>query len=103
MLYVCWRCRENRRYGMDTLSKNELRTLLEKQKGACVSFFLPTRRAGVECQQDELRLRHQIRDAENRLLLENLRSAEVEILLEPLNRLLEDGDFWMHSVDGLAI
>jgi hypothetical protein len=88
---------------MDTLSKNEFRTLLEKQKGACVSFFLPTRRAEVESQQDELRLRHQIRDAENRLLLENLRSTQVEMLLEPLTSLLEDGDFWMHSVDGLAI
>ena len=88
---------------MDTLSKHELRTLLEKQEGACVSFFLPTRRGGVESQQDELRLRHQIRDAENRLLLENLRSTEVEKLLEPLNMLLEDGDFWMHTVDGLAI
>ncbi len=88
---------------MDTLSKNELRTLLEKQKGACVSIFLPTRRAGVESQQDELRLRHLIRDAENRLLLENLRSTEVGKLLEPLNMLLEDGDFWLHTVDGLAI
>jgi hypothetical protein len=48
---------------MDRLSKNELRTLLDKQKGVCVSIFLPTRRGGVESQQDELRLRHQIRDA----------------------------------------
>lgn len=88
---------------MDTLSRNELRTLLEKQKGTCISIFLPTRRAGVESQQDELRLRHLIRDAENRLLLENLRSTEVEKLLEPLNMLLEDGDFWLHTVDGLAI
>ncbi len=88
---------------MDRLSKNELRTLLDKPKGACVSIFLPTRRGGVESQQDELRLRHQIRDAENRLLLENLRSTQVEKLLEPLNTLLEDGDFWLHTVDGLAI
>jgi Bacterial archaeo-eukaryotic release factor family 7 len=88
---------------MDRLSKNEIRTLLEKQKGACVSIFLPTSRGGVESQQDELRLRHQIRDSENRLLLENLRSTEVEKLLVPLNALLEDGDFWLHTVDGLAI
>jgi release factor family 3 len=88
---------------MDRLSKNELRTLLDKQKGVCASIFLPTRRGGVESQQDELRLRHQIRDAENRLLLENLRSTQVEKLLEPLTTLLEDGDFWLHTVDGLAI
>ena len=88
---------------MDRLSKNEIKTLLEKHKGPCVSIFLPTSRGGVESQQDELRLRHQIRDSENRLLLENLRSTEVEKMLGPLNALLEDGDFWLHTVDGLAI
>lgn len=88
---------------MDRLSKNEIKTLLEKQKCPCVSIFLPTSRGGVESQQDELRLRHQIRDAENRLLLENLRSTEVEKLLEPLNALLDDGEFWLHTVDGLAM
>jgi len=88
---------------MDRLSKNEIKTLLEKQKGPCVSIFLPTSRGGVESEQDELRLRHQIRDAENRLLLDNLRSTEVEKLLEPLNALLVDGEFWLRTVDGLAI
>jgi hypothetical protein len=88
---------------MDRLSKNEIKTLQEKQKGFCLSIFLPTSRGGVESQQDELRLRHQIRDAENHLLLENLRSTAVEKLLEPLNALFEDGEFWLHTVDGLAI
>jgi len=88
---------------MDRLSKNEIKTLLEKHEGPCVSIFLPTSRGGVESQQDELRLRHQIRDSENRLLLENLRSTEVEKLLEPFNALLDDGGFWLHTVDGLAI
>ena len=88
---------------MDRLSKNEIKTLLEKQGGLCVSIFLPTSRGGLESQQDELRLRHQIRDTENRLLLENLRSTEIEKLLEPLNALLEDGEFWLHTIDGLAI
>ena len=88
---------------MDRLSKNEINTLLEKHEGPCVSIFLPTSRGGVESQQDELRLRHQIRDTENRLLLENLRSTEVEKLLEPFNALLDDGGFWLSTSDGLAI
>ena len=88
---------------MDRLSKNEIKTLLEKHEEACVSIFLPTSRGGVESQQDELRLRHQIRDTEKRLLLENFRSTEIEKLLEPLNALLEEGGFWLHTIDGLAI
>jgi len=88
---------------MDRLSKNEIKTLLGKHEEPCVSIFLPTSRGGVESQQDELRFRHQIRDTENRLLLENLRSTEIEKLLVPFNALLEDGGFWLHTIDGLAI
>ena len=88
---------------MDRLAINEIKMLLQKHEGACVSIFLPTSRGGLDSSQDQLRLRHQIRDTENRLLLDNLRSTEVEKLLAPLNTLLEDGIFWLHTVDGLAI
>ncbi|MGZ3608661.1 MAG: baeRF7 domain-containing protein [Ktedonobacteraceae bacterium] len=88
---------------MDRLSKKEIKALLEKHEGPCVSIYLPTSLGGLESQQDELRLRHQIRDTENRLLLENLRSTEIGKLLEPLHALLEDGGFWLSTIDGLAI
>ena len=88
---------------MDRLAINEIKMLLKKHEDPCVSIFLPTSRGGLESPQDQLRLRHQIRDTENRLLLDNLRSTEVEKLLAPLNTLLEDGIFWVHTVDGLAI
>jgi hypothetical protein len=88
---------------MDRLALQEFKMVLKKQEDPCISIFLPTSRGGLESPQDQLRLRHQIRDTENRLLLDNLRSTEVEKLLAPLNTLLEDGIFWLHSVDGLAI
>ena len=88
---------------MDRLTLNEMKMLLKKQEDPCISIFLPTSRGGLESPQDQLRLRHQIRDTENRLLLDNLRSTEVEKLLAPFNSLLEDGIFWLHTVDGLAI
>src|SRR5215469_6101412 len=88
---------------MDRLSQNAIKTLFEQHEGPCVSIFLPTSRGGLESHKDKLRLRHQIRDTENRLLLENLRSTEIESLLEPFNALVEDGVFWLHTSDGLAI
>ncbi len=88
---------------MDRLAINKIKMLLKKHEDPCVSIFLPTSRGGLESPQDKLRLRHQIRDTENRLLLDNLRSTEVEKLLAPLNALLEDGIFWLHTSDGLAI
>jgi Bacterial archaeo-eukaryotic release factor family 3 len=32
-----------------------------------------------------------------------LRSKEIDDLLQPLQELLDDGDFWMHQLDGLAL
>jgi hypothetical protein len=88
---------------MKTLSASELRVLMEQQQGPCISLFLPTHRAGGDTQQDPLRLRHQLRAVENRLLLKNLRSTQVQALLEPIQALLDDEQFWLHPSDGLAV
>jgi hypothetical protein len=88
---------------MEIPSTSELRALLEQHNGPCISMFLPTHRAGTETQQDPLRLRNHIRAAENRLLLDHLRTTQVEHLLLPIQALLEDESFWLHPGDGLAL
>lgn len=88
---------------MNTLTRSEFRTLMEPQSGPCISIFLPTHRAGVEVQQNLLRFKYQIREAENRLHLSDIAAARAESLLKPLQALLEDGEFWQQSGDGLAI
>jgi len=57
----------------------------------------------METQQDPLRLKNHIRAAENRLLLDHLRTTQVEHLLQPIQALLEDESFWLHPGDGLAL
>lgn len=81
---------------MEIPSTSELRVLLERHNGPCISMFLPTHR-------DPLRLRNHIRAAENRLLLDHLRTIQVEHLLQPIQALLEDESFWLHPGDGLAL
>lgn len=89
---------------MNTLSKESLRILLETQNVPCVSLFMPTDRIGVERQQDQLRIRRLIREAEDLVAdKEHLRSIQVEDLLEPLRLLVEDEQFWLHAGNGLAI
>jgi len=88
---------------MEIPSISELRVLLEQHNGPCISMFLPTHRAGIETQQGPLRLRNHIRAAENRLLLDHLRTTQVEHLLQPIQALLEDEQFWLHPGDGLAL
>lgn len=84
-------------------TRSELQTLMEPQHGPCISLFLPTERAGVETQQNPLRLRHLIREAESHLLLNNLPALQVEVLLKPVQALLDYGPFWLHPDDGLAV
>lgn len=87
-----------------TLSGESLHSLLETRGGPCISLFMPTDRTGVEGQQDQLRIRRLIRQAES-LLKSNaqLHTAQVEDLLAPLRALLGDHRFWRHASDGLAI
>jgi hypothetical protein len=88
---------------MNLPSKGELHTLMAQQKTPCISIFLPTHREGVEMRQDMLRFRNQIREAENLLLLKNLRSSQVEDVLKPIRTLVEDEQFWLHSADGITV
>src|SRR6266496_3280033 len=90
---------------MNTPSKRELRVLMEIRNSPCISLYLPTYKAGTgaEMQQNPLRLRNQIREVENRLLLSKSRSMDREELLKPIQALLDDAQFWLHQSDGLAI
>lgn len=76
---------------------------MEQWQGPCISLYLPTHQAGEETQQDSFRLRQQLRAVENRLLLKNLRHTQVQALLEPVQALLDDEQFWLHRSSRLAV
>jgi hypothetical protein len=88
---------------MDILTRDELRTLTRKPEGWCVSIYMPTHRVGAEIQQDPIRLKNLLSETEERLLADGLRTSEAQELLEPAEKLLQDGLFWQHQSDGLAI
>ena len=84
-------------------TRSEFEILMEPQHGPCISLFLPAERAGVETQQNPLRLRQLIREAESHLLLNNLPVLQIEDLLQPIRTLLDYDPFWLHPDDGLAV
>lgn len=91
---------------MDLLTKNDLRTLIEKpkaSKGFCASIFMPTHRMWPETQQDSIRLKNLLRVAEEHLVRNGLRAPEAKKLLEPPRVFLIDTSFWRYQSDGLAI
>ncbi len=88
---------------MNVLTRNNLNLLMTVHKGPCVSVFMPMHRSGPETQQDLIRLKNLIREAEERLIARGLRTPEAKELLEPAERLLRDGLFRQHQSDGLAM
>lgn len=88
---------------MNELSKDELKLLIEKGKAPCLSIFMPTHKAGAEVQQNAIRLKNLLKEAEDRLVTGGRRPAEVEKLLEPVQALVKNNPFWRQQSSGLAI
>ena len=86
---------------MDIFERPDLENLLRTQAQTCVSIFLPTTRAGRELQQNPIRLKNLLREAEKRLHELGLRS--VDSITKPAHDLVLDGNFWRHQGDGLAL
>jgi hypothetical protein len=88
---------------MDRLSRDDLKNMSEKRDGWHVSIFMPTHRAGPETQQDPIRLKNLLGQAEERLVAAGLRPPEAQARLEPASKLVQDGLFWQRQSDGLAL
>ena len=88
---------------MKLLSIDALKTLAEERSDPSVSIFLPTHRAGPDTQQDPIRLKNLLQEAEERLLAGGLRRPVAQKLLRPASALQGDSAFWRHQSDGLAL
>ena len=69
------------------VSTHELRQLAETNSPGCVSIFMPTHRAGLEQQQDPIRLKNLVTEAERRLAAQGMRAPDVRALLGPATEL----------------
>lgn len=87
---------------MQSISQNEIQSLIQKNGGFCVSIFLPTVRVG-DTQQNKIRLKNLLRTAEKRLEEHEVRGPEAAELLKPARNLLDDQTWWEHQEEGLAI
>lgn len=86
---------------MELLTRSELRTLLAEHDGPCVSLYMPTHRGGSE--EDPIRFRNLLKQAEAKLAAQGMRSPEARDFLAPLQDFQEVADFWSHQCDGLAM
>jgi hypothetical protein len=85
------------------LFRNDLDELLAYDQYPAVSVYLPTHSAGREVRQDAIRLRNLLSDAAKRLGAAGKRAPEVEALLQPVRKLVDDEEFWRYQEQGLAV
>jgi hypothetical protein len=89
---------------MDQISKSDLKRLLEHDGLPRLSLYMPAYRAGSDMQQNPIRFKNLLDQAEERLSGNGLRGPDVQEFLGPArSRLLEDQEFWRHQSDGLAL
>jgi hypothetical protein len=88
---------------MDSLTREDIKTLIETQGEWCVSLFMPTVRAGAEVQQNPIRFKNLLRQAQDRMAELEMRVPDIQAVLEPAQSILDDPDLWRGNSDGLAV
>ncbi|MBK5099412.1 MAG: hypothetical protein JJE15_00190 [Desulfobacteraceae bacterium] len=88
---------------MDILRRDDIEKLMGSWEGPCVSVFMPAHRGAAESQQDQIRFKNLLREAEESLLQSGPRRPQVNDLLEPAQKLLNDAAFWKQQIEGLSL
>lgn len=88
---------------MKRLTLEQLKELAQQTSSPSISIFLPTHRAGQDAQQDPIRFKNLLREAEKQFLDNGTGPREVSALLQPAQALQDDSIFWNHQRDGLAV
>lgn len=82
---------------------DDVRDLMARSAPNCVSIFMPTHRSGRETEQDPLRLKNLLGQAEEELRALGLRGPDADAVLDPGRTLLQDKAFWQNRQEGLAL
>lgn len=88
---------------MDIPTKEDLKTLSDADRGVCVSLYLPTHEAGAATRENAIRFKNRVQDAAARLRERGYDDRDVDTLLSPAQKLIEDNTFWQHQRKGLAM
>jgi len=87
---------------MNILTKDDIKQLVNKEKGVCASIYLPTYRKGNNIEQNQIAFKNLLRKVQKDLENTNIRKHQVEKLLEEPEGLLQSPAFWKNQNDGLA-
>lgn len=86
---------------MAILTRDRLQALLQSKSGPCISLYMTTHRQHPGTEQDPIRFKNGLKEAE-RLLSDRHPPEEIRELLDPVAS-LPSAEFWRHQADGLAV
>lgn len=88
---------------MHDFTREDLRSLLAIRGVTAVSAFLPVHPQRGEQDEDIIRMRNMLKDAEARCRAKEMRQADVDAFLSSAYSLLDDAPFWRSEGAGLAL
>jgi hypothetical protein len=87
---------------MDIVTTADLETLATERDGPKVSIYLPTHRTVPDVEQDRIRLKNLVGEAEDRMEQAGHRRDAIKPVISPLRKLVDSDFFWTSRSDGLA-
>lgn len=88
---------------LQAITTEEVRELADMSSVPMLSIFLPMKKVNVEPEENSTLLKNAVGMARRELTARNHRKPDVDALLEPIEELLDDNDFWTHQLHGLAL
>lgn len=84
------------------ITRESILNLAKQEHDVCISIYLPTHKMGEEVQQDPIRLKNLLNEANNQLK-DEISEQVIEELLDEPRKLLDKPLFWQHNDQGLAL
>lgn len=88
---------------MQLFNRDNLKALMEIRSEPSVSMYLPVQRVGADTRQGPVKLRAQVKLAEEKLKARGWRQPLIEQILKPATELYSDALFWEYQLSGLAL
>lgn len=90
---------------MPILTEEQFESLAKFDNDPCVSIYIPTTRTGKDVleEKDRIQLKSQWKKVYEKLKAKNFSQEKIDKLGEPIEKLIDDKNFWRHQSDGLAI
>ncbi len=90
---------------MSLLSKEDFTSLALFNSDVCISIFIPTQRMGKEVLEgkNQRHLKSKWKAVKTKLEGGGISKEKMGNMSKHINKLIENGDFWRHQSDGLAV